>query len=97
MSQETLWQLRMEIRLCSLYYKDYKNSFGIDCHSVCDFMDGYADYLDELMRGSIPDYDDVNFFDLLSRYDTPENLWDWYGCFEAEPLPLPASEEDKAA
>lgn len=95
MTQEALWHLRKEIPLCSLFYTDYRNSFGIDCHPVCDFMDGYADYLDELMRESIPDYDDANFFDLLSLYDTPENLWDWYQCFEEDPLPVPLMATDE--
>ena len=51
MTRETLLNLRMEICLCSLYYTDFRNSFGIDEHTVCDFFDGYADYLEELMNG----------------------------------------------
>lgn len=35
-------------------------------------MDGRADYPDDLMRVSIPDYDDA-IFCMLSRYAVPEN------------------------
>ena len=42
MTCETLWNLRMEISLCSMYYADFRNSFGIDEHAVCDFFDGYV-------------------------------------------------------
>lgn len=90
MSRELLWRLHTEICLCSLFYKDYRNSFGIDCHVVCNFMDSYADYLDELMRGSIPGYDDGFFFDSLSDYDNADHLWDWCSRFEKNPLPIPA-------
>ena len=30
--EEYLWELRQEIVLGSLYYADYRNSFGIDEH-----------------------------------------------------------------
>lgn len=55
MTKDMLWQLRMEIRLCSLYYADYRNSFGIERRAVCDFFDGYADFLEELMREENPE------------------------------------------
>lgn len=74
---------------------NYRNKFDIDYHPFCDFMDSYADYLDDLIRESISDYDDANFFDLLNRYDTPENLWDWYQCFEEDPLPVPLMAADE--
>ena len=97
MTKDTLWRLRMEIRLCSLYYADYRNSFGIDRHAVCDFFDGYADFLEELMREEIPDYNDAGYFDRLPQYDNAENLWAWYGCFDEEPLPLPVEPDEESA
>ena len=97
MTKDTLWQLRMEIRLCSLYYADYRNSFGIDRRAVCDFFDGYADFLEGLMREEIPDYNDAGYFDRLPQYDNAENLWAWYGCFDEEPLPLPVETGKEAA
>lgn len=97
MTREALWNLRMEIRLCSLFYADYQNSFGIDCHAVCDFFDGYADYLDELMQDGITGYTDARFSDHLPEYDNADNLWDWYCCFEDNPLPLPVCDASEAA
>lgn len=87
MTCETLWNLRMEISLCSMYYADFRNSFGIDEHAVCDFFDGYANYLQELMNGDEAGRGNNHFFDFLEQYDCPENLWNWYGCFENDPLP----------
>jgi len=29
------------------------------------------------------------------KSDTPENLWDWYQCFEEDPLPVPLMAEDE--
>lgn len=97
MTKDMLWQLRMEIRLCSLYYADYRNSFGIDRHAVCDFFDGYADFLEELMQEKIPDYNDADYFDRLPQYDNAENLWDWYCYFDEEPLSLPVEAAEEAA
>ena len=88
MTCETLWNLRMEIRLCSMYYADFRNSFGIDEHAVCDFFDGYTDYLEELMNSDEAGRGNNHFFDFLEQYDCPENLWNWYGCFEDDPLPI---------
>lgn len=73
---EELIELKEEISLCSIYYLDYENSFGIDTHEVCDFFDGYCDYLEELMLED--GYDDNDFYDLLDRYDTIENLECWF-------------------
>lgn len=88
MTKECLWELRKQIKLCSLYYADYRNTFDIDEHDVCDFFDSYADYLEELMYEDIPGFDDATYFDHLSDFDNAENLWDWYGCYEWNPLPV---------
>lgn len=69
MTKDELWALRQEIKLGSLFYADYRNSFGIDTHPVCDFFDGYLEYLDQEMQATIPGYDDAHFFDLLPEYD----------------------------
>ena len=97
MTQEELWRLRRQIVLNSLYYSDYINSFGIDRHLVCDFFDGYLDFLEDEMRENIPDYDGKHFFDHLKSYDNSDNLWAWYGCFEEDPLPLPAEDLEEIA
>ena len=95
MTKDELWALRQEIKLGSLFYADYRNSFGINTQPVCDFFDGYLEYLDEEMRETISGYDDARFFDHLPDYDNPENLWNWYGMFEADPLPVPEEEAEE--
>lgn len=93
--EKTLWKLRKEIRLNSLYYSDYKNSFGVDDHSCCDFFDSYCEYLGELMQEDVGD--NYDFFALLSKYDNSDNLYNWYGCYEDDPLPVVAEVEYSAA
>lgn len=97
MTSEQLWALRKQIVLNSLYYSDYRNTFGIDCRVVCDFFDSYLSYLEELMADDSADYTDEDFFALLPRYDTPDNLWNWYGCYESDPLPRETRQETDAA
>jgi len=97
LSQTDLWKLRQEIPLGSLYVADYRNSFGIDPHKVCDFFDGFLEFVGEEMREDHPGFDDKDFWELLPDYDTPEQLLDWYYCFEEDPLPLAKTEDDKEA
>lgn len=95
LTQEQLWKLRRQIVLGSLYYSDYINTFGIDRHLVCDFFDSFLSYVAELMQEDIPDYDDHHFFQHLRDYDNTERLWDWYCCYEENPLPLPIPDEEE--
>ena len=95
MTKDELWALRQEIKLCSLFYADYRNSFGIDEHPVCDFFDGFLEYLDQEMQETIPGYDDAHFFDHLPAYDNADNLWNWYNMLETDPLPLPQEEDEE--
>jgi len=81
-AKEDLWKLRQEIVLNSLYYSDYRNSFGITTHSCCDFFDGYIEDLKDMMIMDIGTYDDSKF----SEYDNAEHLEQWYYCFETEPF-----------
>lgn len=48
LKSEYLWPLRQDICLGSIYYTDYNNRFGIDCHLVCDFFDGFISFINEL-------------------------------------------------
>ena len=95
MSEETLWKLRQEIKLGSLFVSDYCNSFGIDPHKVCDFFDGFLEFVREAMRENYPGRDDVSFWELLPDYDQPEWLLDWYYCFDEDPLRAPETKEDE--
>ena len=94
MTKDELWALRQEIKLGSLFYADYRNSLGIDTHPVCDFFDGFLEYLDQEMQATIPGYDDAHFFDHLPAYDNADNLWAWYNMLEADPL-LITEEKDE--
>lgn len=94
MSEENLWKLRQEIKLGSLFIADYRNSFGVDPHKVCDFFDGFLEFVEEEMREDHPRFNDAAFWNLLPDYDTPEYLLDWYSCFEEDPLAAD-DEEDK--
>lgn len=90
-NESTLWQLRQEITLCSLFLSDYRNTFWVTKFDCCTFFEGYSDYLQELMEyDGIPD---KWYYEALNDYDTPENLYAWYCCFDScEPLPI---DEDK--
>lgn len=88
-TEEELWKLRKQITLNSLYIVDYQNDFDINALDACDFFDGYVDYLAYMMEEDCVDIKTVDKFMLaLERYDTSENLHDYYGCFEYDPLPI---------
>ena len=76
-NKSKLWRLRQEICLNSLYYSDYNNSFGIDCHKVCDFFDGFLDYCESwIMDGNGGKYPTL---EQIFELDTKEILWNyWY-------------------
>ena len=40
-------RLTKDIVWGSLFYSDYHNRYGIDTHVVCDFADGYIEWLEE--------------------------------------------------
>ena len=93
MSEETLWKLRQEIKLGSLYAADYRNSFGVDPHKVCDFFEGFLEFVEEKMWEDHHGFDDKDFWELLPDYDQPEWLLDWYYCFDEDPLPVLETKE----
>lgn len=77
LTDEQLETLRAEIKLCSLFYKDYQNSLGVEIHSCCDFFDGYSEYLAELMENDGIDAGN-EFYQYLEDYDNIENLSTYY-------------------
>ena len=95
LTQEQLKKLRGQIVLNSLYTNDYKNDMNIEIHDVQAFFDGYVSYLSELIDENggekmTPKQRDKEF----SRMDNEETLWDWYNCFDEDPLKvLPPFEE----
>jgi hypothetical protein len=83
MNKNTLWQFRNEIVLNSLLMSDYHNSFGFTSESVCDFFDGYMEYLEQL---ATEQYGSGCSIEQIFSFDTPDNLYNWYGCFELCPF-----------
>lgn len=81
-TQEELWNLRQQIPLCSLFVKDYINTFHVDPECVCNFFDGYADYLETKMKEREDSYKDEPFHELFLKYDTPEALYDYWSNLE---------------
>ena len=77
-TRESLWALRREIVLNSLFIADYRNSLNIDPHMLCSFFDGFLEEVEMQMEEEIPGFKDAQFFDYLPQYDNPDTLWDYY-------------------
>lgn len=84
-TREDLQSLRNEVVLNSLYVSDYNNSFGISANSVCDFFDSYMSFIEEMANEDGFEYgrqSEHTFADFFEKYDTIDNLLEWYGCYE---------------
>ena len=81
-TKETLWKLRLEIVLNSLFLSDYYNSFNIDPTAVAVFFDGFLDEVEMQMEEDIPGFNDAQFFEHLPKYDNPDTLWNYYDGME---------------
>ena len=86
-TKEDLQSLRNEIVLNSLFVSDYNNSFGISAKSVCDFFDSYMEFLSELafednFKIGDPSKGMHTYDEFFEKYDTIDNLMEWYGCYE---------------
>ena len=77
LNKEQLWKLRGEITLNSLFVNDYENTFGFAASSVCDFFDGYLEYLNDL-ADSEHGKDKTPFPEIIRQYDNADNLFDYY-------------------
>lgn len=87
-TKEDLQALRKEICLNSLFVSDYENSFGISAKSVCTFFDSYMDFIWEMAHEDnfivgYPNYGDHTYSEFFEKYDTIDNLWEWYNCYES--------------
>lgn len=74
-----LSQLRKEVILNSVFIYDYSNSFGFNPWDICSFFDGYASYLEELAEED--GFEGVGLC-FLEKYDTEENLYSWFLCYD---------------
>lgn len=68
----TLWKLRNEIVLNSMFVNDYKNSLGINESEVCDFFDAYTE------RVSDDCEDDNNYYEYLKQRDNEDDLFEYF-------------------
>ena len=74
-TKEKLWDLRQEIVLGSLFYIDYKNSFGIPKEICCNFFDGFIDDCFDIENEN-NGLTDLN--DIYDKYDNAEDLWNYF-------------------
>lgn len=78
-----LKRLRSDVVLNSLFVADYNNRYNLDTHEVCNFFDGFMDFIDTLCREAWEGTDQSMSYDEywtknIWHFDTPENLWDYY-------------------
>lgn len=71
LTKEQLWKLRKEIRLGSIYIDDYKNSFGIEPQSVCNFFDSFIEDAQQDDDGS---FNNRN----IKEFDNADELYNYY-------------------
>lgn len=88
-----VFDLRDQIVLNSLFASDYRNALGVDPIEACDFFDGFVDFLQELAEEDGFEIDGSNYNEFFEKYDTKDNLEEWWGCFEE--CPLHAEEEEE--
>lgn len=83
-----LLDLRQQIVLNSLFVSDYENEFGIDPNDVCTFFYGFVEFLEDKMREDGIDPQKQNSYTELDKYDTYENLMEYWNSFEESPLKI---------
>ena len=94
-NEKTLWGLRCEVTLNSIFLSDYRNTYGVARDACCNFFDGYNEYLEDLMEyDGIPD---KWYPEAMKSYDSPDNLLCWYYCFDKNPLPVRNPKEKVSA
>ena len=85
-TDKALLELRKDIVLNSIHISDYENRFGIDPEEVCNFFNGYVEYLEELAEEDNFDFEGDNWEVFIYLYDTDDNLRAWYGCYDDNPF-----------
>lgn len=75
-----LWAIRSKVVVNSVYLADYENQYGISEVSLCNFFDGYYNFIWELAEEDHGKNLNHNF--VFNEYDTEENLYNWYNCHE---------------
>ena len=75
-----LWAIRNKVVVNSVFLADYENQYGISEVSLCNFFDGYYNFIWELAEEEHGKNLNHNF--VFDEYDTEENLYNWYNCYE---------------
>ena len=75
-----LWAIRSKVVVNSVYLADYENQYGISEVSLCNFFDGYYNFIWELAEEEHGK--NLNHKFVFNEYDTEENLYNWYNCHE---------------
>lgn len=86
LTKKQLKQLRNQVVLNSLYTSDYLNSLFIKEKTAFNFFKGYVEHLEEIATEEGYIFSDNNFFDFIKKYDTFNNLYNYYYMFEEDPL-----------
>ena len=87
LTKEQLKSLRGQIVLNSLYTSHYENNMGIEPRAVQDFFDGYCDYLLETIKDNGGErMTSAQQSREFRKLDNEETLWEWYNCFDEDPL-----------
>lgn len=92
-TRDDLAKFRKDIVLNSMFFSDYKNSFGIEEHSASLFFDSYLDFICEIADedGFEWDYAEpgTSYYrglhtwkEFLDKYDNIDNLEAWHGCYD---------------
>lgn len=75
-----LWAIRSKVVVNSVYLADYENQYGISEVSLCNFFDGYYDYMWELAE--LEYGKDVKETKVFEEFDTEDTLYGWFNCHE---------------
>ena len=67
-----LWEIRQKVVVGSIYVSDYAVE-GYHTNDICEFFDGYAEFLVGLSEEYGLDW---------GEYDNAENLYRWFCCFD---------------
>ena len=81
-TKQDLWALRRQVVLGSLFVSDYRNDMGIDPRWLCDFFNGYLDFMEEVALEDGEEIDHSKCLDFMDAHDNPELLLEWYLCHE---------------
>lgn len=79
-NKEKLWNLRTEICLGGLFYRNYENSFGIPEKVCFAFFDGFIEWcfiIESEKENGLTEYTDI-----YNKYDNADELWDYFDGLE---------------